>query len=724
MTLRGVLFLLLNFIILLAPFNSFAVPAFKPSKSTNIPTVLRADFVNGDSIKKVINAKGHVVVRKDTSTIYADEVIYDKNNQMINAFGHVKVKNIEIGDMLTKRAMVKDDFSSGEFLDSKLFLHDGSYFFADKITKKNPELTVLEKTLYSFCPNPDINSNNYKESTEDEFAYIRTSSTTINNEKQTIKGRHGVFYLYNVPVFYLPYIKLPIPAKERESGFLTPTYTKTTNFGVGLKTPYYFNIAENMDLTTTPQFSFNGDQIMIANKFRHKLNYGDYEVDFEIANNEITSNEDRTVVSRTNKEYRWDLESKASFDFTTDKALDIDINYISDRDYLRDYHFDYLAYTKSEVGLNYRKKRDYHSVKTIKIQELEDSGNEDAAVLALPVIDSHIETRPFFFKEKFALTSNFTAISREDGLQYRRLTTTPEVNVPFNLGGNLFKASARLQGDFYSLDNNFKNIQRDNDFKEFQNNIKPELSLSWSLPLIKKSKYNTLVIEPIASIVASSSSKNYAKLPNEDSNDSELTVNNLFVNDRISGFDRNENGERFNYGVKTSLFNQYGEFGFTIGQGYRKGNDSQDVAIRGFAGNNKSNIVGQILYKAMRHFSILYVFQLDQSDYQNDINQVTTSLNYDSFSISSDYLLIRKTLQNAQEREQLNFNGEVKLGSMWTLGTSFTRDLIIDRTISRGLTLSREGCCTVFGFSIIENNQVNLIKPQKSFNLSVSFKNL
>ena len=86
-----------------------------------MPTVLKADFVDGDGLNKVITAHGNVEVKKDTSVVYADKIIYDKKNQTIKAFGNVKIKNIEVGNMLVKKALIKDDFSSGEFFDTKLF---------------------------------------------------------------------------------------------------------------------------------------------------------------------------------------------------------------------------------------------------------------------------------------------------------------------------------------------------------------------------------------------------------------------------------------------------------------------------------------------------------------------------------------------------------------------------------------------------------------------------
>jgi LPS-assembly protein len=254
--------------------------------------------------------------------------------------------------------------------------------------------------------------------------------------------------------------------------------------------------------------------------------------------------------------------------------------------------------------------------------------------------------------------------------------------------------------------------------------MKPELSMSWRLPLIRKSETNTLMIEPMINLVTSTYTKNFDKLPNEDSNESELSVSNLFVTDRIAGFDRNESGKRINYGVKSSLFNRFGEFGLTLGQGYRKAGNAQDVLIRGFTDNNKSNIVGQALYKAAKYFTITYSFQLGESNYSNQVNQITTVLDLSRFTFSSDYLLIRKTIQNSTQKEQINLTASMQITPIWKVTTTMSKDLQSSRTLSRGITLYREGCCAIFGFSAIETNPSSLIKPQKTFNLSLSFKNL
>jgi len=722
--LRRIQFLLPFFAVSFVAQNSWAIPSIKKNKDNSTQAVLKADEIDGDQKTKTLTAIGNVEVTKGTSAIYADKVTYNKNGGMIRAFGHVKIKDLEVGNIRASNLEIKDDFSSGKFYDSKMIFTDGSYLESPEINRQTPFVTVLKNPIFSICPNPEIAADNELAGKERDFASIKSTITTIDREQQVIKSKGGILRFYNVPVLYTPYLRVPLQSKKRESGFLSPSYAKSTNLGLGIRIPYYFNLAPNMDLTFTPLIGIGNNQVIINNDFRHYSTYGDYQGVFEIANNKITSNSDTTVVSRTSKEYRWNLVGNGTFDFTKDVGLDFIGNTVSDKDYLRDYHFNYMNYTLTKVNLDYIKGRDYHAIKTIRIQELDPNVNSQAAPLILPQIDSHIETKPFFFKEKFVLTSNMAVISRQDGLQYRRATITPEANLPFNIHGNLFAINARAQTDAYSLENNFQLTLPANDYNSVQTNIKPELSISWRLPLIRKSETNTLMIEPMINLVTSTYTKNFSKLPNEDSNESELGVSNLFVTDRIAGFDRNESGKRINYGIKSSLFNRLGEFGLTLGQGYRKAENAQDVVIRGFTNNNKSNIVGQALYKAAKYFSITYSFQLSESDYSNQVNQITTVLNLSRFTFSSDYLLIRKTIQNSDQKEQINLSASMQITPIWKVTTTKSKDLQSSRTLSRGITLYRDGCCTIFGFSAIETNPSSLNKPQKTFNLSLSFKNI
>lgn len=711
-------------LILISP-NSFALPKGANFKSNpNSQTILKADQIEGDRITNSVIATGNVEVARDSSVVYADKVTYDKNGATIRAIGHVKIKNFEIGNMFASEAEMKDDFSKGSFLDSRIFFTDGSYMKASRIDREDEMVSTLYNPIFSICPNPEISNNNDLAGKLRDFASLKASKMVIDRKEGKIKGKHSVFRIYNMPIFYTPYSSFAIPSKEKKSGFLTPSYFRNTIFGLGFRTPYYVNLAPNADLTVTPILYPSSNQFLVTNDLRHFTKYGQYKTQFEIANNNVTNTNNTTVVKRTSDKFRGSLITKGKLDFNHDWGGEFDINTLSDRDYMRDYHFAFWAYSLSTADLHHIKGRDYYNIKAVRIQELENITYQKAAPLVLPSFESHIESKPIFGKEKFALTSNVTSIYRHDGLEYRRATAIPEVNIPFNMKGNLFAINSKIQTDLYWLEDNYKNTPQTQDHQSLQTNYKPEISANWRLPLIKKTPKNTFVIEPMANFVASTFRKNFSKLPNEDSNNSELSISNLFLSDRIYGYDRNEAGQRASYGVKSSLFNRLGEFGLTAGQSYRLKNRDQDVAIRGFSDNSFSSYVGQAMFKAKKYFVLSYSFQLNQNDFSNEVNQLNAAFNSKDFTISSDYLLMRRTTSNPTTREQVSLNTLFKINGPWKANLIATRDLITSRTLSRSVTLLRDGCCTVFSFTVMEANPINLTKPQRTFTFLLTFKNI
>jgi len=286
------------------------------------------------------------------------------------------------------------------------------------------------------------------------------------------------------------------------------------------------------------------------------------------------------------------------------------------------------------------------------------------------------------------------------------------------LAGNLFEFSTKITNDFYWLND----ASRQTNYSNHQTNLKTENSFSWSLPLRKELQKNTITLEPIIKITASSFRASNAKIVNQDSNNSEITIGNLFSNNRIAGFDRNEAGKRISYGVKASSFGQR-ELDLTLGQSFLLSNKEQDVKISGFNNSNKSNIVGQIAMAKNKYFNFTYNFQLQESNLRNDVNQLNTYLNYQNFFFNNEFLLIRKNTTNQNKISQ--FNTVVGFQrKRWQFQINFIEDLVQKRVIQRGVSVINNGCCIDFGFSMIESNQSNLVKPQRTFNLSIAFKNL
>ena len=703
--------------------KSFALISKVKISNQNLPAILKADNVSGDQINAEIKASGNVEITKDFAVLYANSATYNKNSKYIFAQGDVRIKNLEIGNILSPSIAIKDDFSQGSFSDARMFFIDGSYLFSKMIERENGNKITLKKSIFSLCPNQEIVDDNYKAGKLWDMLTISSSTAKINKDNNNFSSYNSIIKFYKFPILYLPYFKFPLPNKERQSGLLQPSYTRNSNFGFGLKIPYFFAINKSIDLTSTPTYYLSSSQLILNNDFRHYTKYGKYNLNFEIANNQVDNFADKTVIKRSNNSVRWHFSGLGKFDFNKNIGLDYNINTVADRNYLRDYGFDYLAYSSSKINFDYIKDRDYIAIKFLRFQELENEKLEKQSPLISPIISSYHESKPLFFKEKFSIASNFANLKRADGLQYKRISLVPEFQIPFNLKGNLINLSYQLQSDIYKIDspNSFSSL---NYYKKTQSNLKKQFAINWRLPLRNKSKSNILTLEPIANFVISDFKTRNNLIPLQDSVNSELTFSNIFVNDRISGFDRGEAGKRVSYGLKSAFFSDIGEFDFTAGQAIILSEKNQDIKIRGFADNNRSNIVGIGSFKGKKFFNISYAFQLDQQNYSNNVNQISSSIIYKKFNLNSDYLLIRKNKFFAQKKEQANFNSTMEFSKKFRLKVFLVRDFVKKRNIQRGFEVSREGCCSVFGFSLIENNPSNLMKPQKTFNLNFTIKNL
>ena len=684
--------------------------------------ILKANNITGDQNNSVLKADGNVEVINPPFLIKADNAQYNKQTKTITANGNVFINNLEIGRVYSETAEVGEDFQVGSFANAKILFNDGSYIFSNQINRQDENKTNLKDNIFSICPNQEIVENETTAGKKPDFITIHSKFTKINRQDNSFTSKKSAFYLYKLPFLYLPYLKAPLPPQKRQSGLLAPSYSRNSNFGFGIKTPYYLNISPSADITISPTYYFSSQQIILNTQARQILTYGKYDADLQLANNKLDSFNDAVVTERKGSPIRWHFSSRGDFDFNKNIGADFNIKTVSDRNFLRDYNFNYLPYTNSHINIDYINKNSYFGIKTIRFQELENKQLQKSAPLILPSAEAIINTRPLFFKEQLSLASNFTAINRDNGLQYRRLTLAPSIKIPFNLSGNLFQLTSKISADFYSLNNNYNNSTIQTNYKQNQSNIKTEHVASWSLPLRKKLPKNTIIIEPMANFVVSSFNRSNNLLPNEDSNNSELTVSNFFASNRISGFDRNEAGKRINYGLKASSFGQR-ELGFVIGQSFLLSKKQQDIKIRGFSNSDKSNIVGQVLMRNNRYFNFSYSFQLQESNLRNDVNQLNTNFNYKKLFLNNDLIVIRKTINNPQKISQSNTNFGFSY-NIWQFSFNTAQDLITKRIIQKGFAINRNGCCTNFGFSISENNQSSLVKKQQTFSINFSFKNL
>ena len=144
---------------------------------------------------------------------------------------------------------------------------------------------------------------------------------------------HARFKVLGVPVFYTPYLQLPI-GDRRRSGLLMPTVGHSSRDGYWYKQPIYWNIAPNYDATIVPKYmSRRGWQL--NSEFRYLTPVGEGKLAGEYLGRDrydeyISDNRKRHL-------FYWNHSSS----FLENWRLNVDYTKVSDKQYFTDFDSDY-----------------------------------------------------------------------------------------------------------------------------------------------------------------------------------------------------------------------------------------------------------------------------------------------------------------------------------------------------------------------------------------------
>ncbi len=167
------------------------------------------------------------------------------------------------------------------------------------------------------------------------------SEVIHDREEQVAEIWNARFKLGPVPIFYSPYLQLPVGDKRR-SGFLIPNakYSTTNYFEFYL--PYYWNIAPNMDATITPHYIHKRGNIMWENEFRYLTHAGAglMELDY-LPSDKVFQDEHPTEGNKHRWMYFWQHSG------VMDQVWRFNVNYtkVSDPNYFNDFSSKYGSST-------------------------------------------------------------------------------------------------------------------------------------------------------------------------------------------------------------------------------------------------------------------------------------------------------------------------------------------------------------------------------------------
>ncbi len=180
-----------------------------------------------------------VIVEYDGSLFRAQSVKYSKDKNSLLLTGDVilieksgkRVNANEITVNLDNNNVIFKDFFT---------LGKDHIWISSKFGKKKGNIIKVKNALFSSC---DIENPDWM---------LGFDKAVYDTKTEVIKFYNAKLYAKKIPVFYFPYLYIPL-SKERRSGFLYPDFGFWENEGFYYKQPYFWNISPSQDLEIDPQ---------------------------------------------------------------------------------------------------------------------------------------------------------------------------------------------------------------------------------------------------------------------------------------------------------------------------------------------------------------------------------------------------------------------------------------------------------------------------------------
>ncbi|PVY84518.1 LPS-assembly protein [Pantoea ananatis] len=261
------------------------------------------------------------------------------------------------------------------------------------------------------------------------------------------------FKLGSVPVFYSPYLQLPL-GDRRRSGFLIPNAKYGSSNGFEFILPYYWNIAPQADATITPHYMSNRG-LQLQNEFRYLTQAGAGLVEFDYLASDKQYDNDKAArgIAQNDSSDRWLFYWRHSGVYDQHWRFNADYTKVSDPFYFNDLTSPYYSstdgYASQKFSVGYA---DTNWDATLSTKDFQIFGNTSNSNVyrAFPQLDLNwyqndvgpFDTRIYAQAVKFINVNN-------DYPETTRLHVEPTINLPLSNGWASLDTEAKFLATHY-----------------------------------------------------------------------------------------------------------------------------------------------------------------------------------------------------------------------------------------------------------------------------------
>ncbi len=737
--------------------------------------LMKAARINYDYANHLVSAVGDVQIYYKSSTLEADQVVYNQQTKRLHAEGNVRLTDADGKVTYGQIIDLSDDYRNG-FVDAlRLDTPERTSMAAARAERTAGNFTVFHNGVYTACAPCKKNPKKPPE------WQIKAKRIVHDQKEKMLYFEDSRLEFWGVPLIWMPYFSAPDPTVKRKTGFLVPSVSSNSIYGTGFEVPYYFALAPNYDVTLAPKYTTK-QGLLMQGEFRQRLMNGAYSIRAAGIKQQDPGAFNGSFGDR---EWRGSLESNGRFAINKKWIWGWDALLLSDRYFLQDYNPSLSKYATSPDNLSVtsegisqafiagRGNRSYFDARSIYYLGFSSADVQDQIPIIHPVIDyAYTFDHPVVGGE-LSYKLNFTSLSRTqanfDAITQTALNSgtcntadTAVKNssncllrgVPGNY--NRFSAETRWRKDitdkFGQVWTPFASVRVDAAALQVQNQgsvsnylspgssdlvrAMPMVGFEYRYPFIDAQSWGTQTIEPIVQVIARPDESQIGKWPNEDAQSFIFDDSNLFRADKFSGWDRVEGGGRTNYGIRyTAQFNKAGSVSALFGESYQlfgknsfAAADATNTGLNSGLDTRRSDYVARFGYEPNNIYAFTSRFRFDKDNFEVNRMELEASAHFDRWSASvlyGDYAP-QPAIGYLSRRQGILSSGSLKLATNWVLSGGALYDIEAGKFSQTSVGLGYVDDCLILALNYITNYTYSsgVATPNQTIGLTLSLRTL
>lgn len=685
-------------------------------ETNELPVTINADNAKGNYPDDAVFT-GNVDIAQGNSRLQADEVqLHQKQAEgqpepirTVDALGNVHYDDNQV--------ILKGPKGWSNLNTKDTNIWEGDYQMVGRQGRGKADLmkqrgenryTILENGSFTSClPGSDTWS-------------VVGSEVIHDREEQVAEIWNARFKLGPVPVFYSPYLQLPVGDKRR-SGFLIPNAKYSTNNYFEFYLPYYWNIAPNMDATITPHYMHRRGGIMWENEFRYLTQAGAGLMEFDYLNSDKVYEDEHP---NDDNSRRWLFYWQHSGVMDQVWRFNVDYTKVSDSSYFNDFDNKYGSstdgYATQKFSVGYAVQNFDATVSTKQFQVFADQNNSSYS--AQPQLDVNFyqndvgpfDTRIYGQAVHFVNTKDYMP-------EATRVHLEPTINLPLSNNWGSVNTEAKLLATHYQQTNlDWYNTNNATKLDDSANRVMPQFKVDGKMvferdmQMLAPGYIQTL--EPRAQYLYVPY-RNQSHINNYDSSLLQSDYSGLFRDRTYSGLDRIASANQVTTGVTSRVYDDAAveRFNISVGQIYyftesRTGDDHTE-----WENDDKTGSLvwaGDTYWRISDRWGLRSGIQYDTRldsvatssssiEYRRDENRML-QLNYRY--ASSEY--IQATLPSYYSTADQYKNGISQVGAVasfpiaerWSIVGAYYFDTNVNKEADSMLGLQYNSCCYAIRF--------------------------